>query len=315
MSTERRKSRSRVGSFRTEVLAGLSRSPKAIPSRWLYDERGSELFEEITQLEEYYPTRTETQILHSNAGDIGRFCGSDVTVLEYGAGAGVKTEVLIAALDRPQFYLPMDIADKFLERTAARFRRLFPQLATHPLVADFCVEFVLPNWIPSSNRVAFFPGSTIGNLDEHEASAFLRRARVHVGPSGKALIGVDLCKPLEILIPAYDDAKGVTALFNLNLLSRINRELEGSFVLEQFEHRARWNQRESGVEMHLTSTKLQTARVAGREFHFSPGESIHTESSRKYDLSAFTLVCGQNGWRVDRIWQDAKHHFAIFGLI
>jgi dimethylhistidine N-methyltransferase len=315
ISAKRPKTRSRHGSFRTEVLAGLSKSPKTIPSRWLYDERGSELFEEITKLEEYYPTRTETQILHSNAGDIARFCGSDLTVMEYGAGAGIKTEVLIAALDRPRFYIPVDIADKFLDQTATRFRCLFPQLATQPVVADFCADFALPAWIPLSNRMVFFPGSTIGNLHESEVCAFLRRARAHAGPSGKAVIGVDLRKPLEILIPAYDDAKGVTALFNQNLLARINRELEGNFVLEQFEHQVRWNDRESAVEMHLTSAISQTVYVVGREFHFSAGESIHTESSRKYDVPGFTLVCEHNGWHVDRIWQDEKHHFAVFGLI
>jgi dimethylhistidine N-methyltransferase len=300
--------------FRSDVLSGLARSPKRLPSRWLYDDYGSELFEEITRLDEYYQTRTETGILRAFAGEIAAFCGANVTLLEYGAGAGVKTELLIEALRHPRFYVPMDIAGDFLQHTVARFQRRFPELTTCPITADFTTSFAMPDWIPSAQRVAFFPGSTIGNLDADEVAAFLRRIRSHVGPGGRALVGVDSCKSPAILIPAYDDAAGVTARFNLNLLTRINRELGGNFILERFEHRVRWNETAAAIEMHLSSTVDQTVTVSGRSFEFSAGETIHTESSRKYAVADFTKLAGQHGWRVDRVWTDDKQLFAVFGL-
>ncbi|HTC52852.1 MAG TPA: ergothioneine biosynthesis protein EgtB [Steroidobacteraceae bacterium] len=300
--------------FCADVVAGLSRPRKSLPSRWLYDDRGSELFEQITQLPEYYPTRTETQILREQARDIAEFCGANRTLLEYGAGAGIKTEILIQALHNPRLYVPVDIAADFLDQTTARFRRLFPELATRPVAADFTHDFALPEWIPLLNRVAFFPGSTIGNLDRHEAAAFLQRMRAHVGRGGKALIGADLRKPLEVLLPAYEDAAGVTGCFNLNLLMRINRELGGDFALENFSHAARWNENEAAVEMHLVSQCAQSVRIAGRQFEFTSGESIHTESSRKYDIEGFTSLANHNGWQVERVWTDAAGRFAIFGL-
>ena len=303
-----------VNRFHGDAMEGLSRPRKSMPSRWLYDDRGSELFEEITQLPEYYPTRTEAQILRDQAQDIAVFCGADRTVLEYGAGAGIKAEILMRALQSPRFYVPVDIAGKLLDQTTARFRCLFPDLATRPITADFSDDFALPEWIPQPNRVALFLGSTMGNLDSREAAAFLRRMRKHVGSSGKALIGVDLRKPLALLLPAYDDAAGVTARFNLNLLARINRELGGNFVLQNFAHAVKWNESEAAVEMHLVSRSLQKVTVAGREFHFSTGESIHTESSRKYDVPGFSRLVSCNGWHVERVWTDAGSRFAIFGL-
>jgi dimethylhistidine N-methyltransferase len=304
----------RADGFCGDVMAGLSCPRKSLPSRWLYDDRGSELFEEITQLPEYYPTRTETQILRDQAWDIARFCGPNRTVLEYGAGAGVKTEILMQALHSPRLYVPVDIAADFLDQTTARFRHRFPELATRPVAADFSADFALPDWIPLPNRVAFFPGSTIGNLDLREAAAFLQRMRIQVGRGGKALVGADLRKPLEVLLPAYDDAAGVTAHFNLNLLTRINRELGADFVLSNFAHAARWNELEAAVEMHLVSQCAQTVTIAGQEFAFMVGESIHTESSRKYDVAGFTRLANCNGWQVERVWTDARKQFAIFGL-
>jgi dimethylhistidine N-methyltransferase len=300
--------------FFSDVMEGLGRPRKTLPCRWLYDDRGSELFEEITRLPEYYPTRTETRILRDRARDIAAFCGANRTVVEYGAGAGIKTEILMRALQSPHLYVPVDIAGEFLERTTARFRRLFPDLATRPVTADFSAHFALPDWIPESNRVAFFPGSTIGNLDPREAAAFLQRMRGQVGRSGKALIGVDLRKSLDVLLRAYDDAAGVTAQFNLNLLARINRELGGNFVLRNFAHAASWNESEGAIEMHLVSRSPQTVTIAGREFEFSASESIHTESSRKYDIPGFTHFVIGNGWQVERVWTDAGSQFAIFGL-
>src|SRR5580698_698243 len=300
--------------FHEDVIEGLGRPSKSLPSRWLYDDRGSELFEEITQLPEYYPTRTETQILREQAHEIAAFCGAHRTVLEYGAGAGIKTEILIRALDNPRLYVPVDIAADFLDQTTERFRRLFPELAIRPVAADFSADFALPEWIPLPNRVAFFPGSTIGNLNPREAGAFLRRMRDQVGPGGKALIGADLCKPVEVLLPAYDDAAGVTGAFNLNLLTRINRELHGNFLPQNFAHVAKWNESEVAVEMHLVSQCTQTVTVGLQEFEFAAGESIHTESSRKYDVAGFTRLANRNGWQVERVWTDEAKQFAIFGL-
>jgi dimethylhistidine N-methyltransferase len=300
--------------FRSDVLSGLAQSPKRLPSHWLYDDYGSELFEEITRLDEYYLTRTETGILRAFSVEIAEFCGENATVLEYGAGAGVKTELLIESLHHPRFYVPVDIAGDFLQQTAARFQRSFPELSTRPITADFTSSFAMPDWVPSAQRVAFFPGSTIGNLDANEVARFLGRIRSHVGAGGRALIGVDLCKAPSILIPAYDDAAGVTARFNLNLLTRINRELGGNFILERFQHSARWNEAEAAIEMHLLSAVDQTVTVSGRAFEFSAGETIHTESSRKYGAADFTKLAGQQGWRVDRLWIDDKQLVGVFGL-
>ena len=300
--------------FRSDVLAGLAQAQKTLPSRWLYDDRGSELFEAITQLDEYYPTRTETAILHARSADIARFCGERATILEYGAGAGIKTEILFNALRVPRLYVPIDIAGDFLDQTVVRFRRRFPNLLTKSIIADFTAEFEMPAWVPSGRRVAFFPGSTIGNLDRAETSAFLRRMRRHVGEDGAAIIGVDLKKDLNVLLRAYDDAAGITAQFNLNLLRRVNRELDGRFALDTFRHSARWNETESAVEMHLVSSIDQTVVVSGRRFHFDAFESIHTESSRKYDVAAFSAFASDNGWEATHQWTDDHGLFALFGL-
>jgi dimethylhistidine N-methyltransferase len=301
-------------SFLTDVLNGLTASRKTLPSRWLYDERGCELFERITQLPEYYLTRTETHILRNKTRDIADFCGPNLTVLEYGAGAAIKTEILIDALQNPRLYVPVDVASGLLDHTTARFRRRFPEMATRPVTADFSAAFDLPDWIPQPNRLAFFPGSTIGNLSADEAGRFLRRVRTQVGPKGRAVIGVDLRKSLEVMLPAYNDASGVTAAFNLNLLARINRELNGTFVPDRFAHSARWNDTDSAIEMHLVSLIAQTVNVAGREIHFAAGESIHTESSRKYDIHVFISMAIANDWLVRRVWTDDRGHFAVFGL-
>ena len=304
----------RADPFGSDVLAGLGQSPKRLPSRWLYDDYGSELFEEITRLDEYYLTRTETGILRTYAGEIAGFCGGNAVVLEYGAGAGIKTEVLIEALNNPRLYVPVDIAGDFLRSTVARFQQRFPELSTRSITADFTSDFAMPEWVPSVRRVAFFPGSTIGNLDAQEVAVFLDRIRRHVGAGGRAVIGVDLCEAPEILIPAYDDAAGVTARFNRNLLTRINRELGGNFFIERFRHSVRWNQAGGAIEMHLRSSVDQTVTVLGRTFEFAAGETIHTESCRKYSVARFTKLAGQHGWRVDRLWTDDKELFGVFGL-
>jgi dimethylhistidine N-methyltransferase len=300
--------------FRADVLAGLSQRQKTVPARWLYDQCGSELFEEITRLDEYYLTRTETAILRRRAAEIAALCGDGVGLLEYGAGAAIKSEILIDALHAPRMYAPIDIAADFLGETVERIRDRFPELATRPIIADFTADFDIPADIPAERRAAFFPGSTIGNLGPSEAAALLRRMRQHVGERGKAIIGVDLRKDVQTLIAAYDDRRGVTAEFNLNLLARINRELKGDFPLEMFAHEARWNERESAIEMHLVSLKPQVVSVAGRSFAFAQGETIHTESCRKFEVAGFTHAAQRSGWRVAAIWSDPAELFAVFGL-
>jgi L-histidine Nalpha-methyltransferase len=300
--------------FRQDVIAGLSAQRKTLPCRWLYDERGSELFEQITRLPEYYPTRVETGILRSNAGEIASFIGKGATVIEYGAGAGIKTEILMAALEAPRLYVPVDISGDFLDQAVISMRHRFPNIGIRPIVADFTEPFEIPDAIPLKGRSAFFPGSTIGNLDHAETVTFLRRMHRHVGSKGTAVIGADLTKDIRILLAAYDDRQGVTATFNLNLLARINRELEADFKLERFAHQARWNKINSAVEMHLVSLEAQSVIVDGQIFHFAAGETIHTETSRKYSVRTLSAIVESAGWYIDDMWTDSRQSFGVFGL-
>jgi L-histidine Nalpha-methyltransferase len=300
--------------FRANVLAGLSQQRKTLPCRWLYDNAGSKLFEAITQLPEYYPTRTESAILQTNANTMADFAGSGVTLLEYGAGAGIKTETLITTLRAPRLYIPIDIAGEFLDQTVLRIRRRFPDIQVEPVISDFMEDFELPPALPDSRRVAFFPGSTIGNLDVEEAGAFLQRMRRHVGSEGAAIVGFDLKKETNTVLAAYDDAQGITAQFNLNLLVRINRELGGDFALDRFRHSVRWNDTESAVEMVLVSQTAQTVIVGDRRFDFQVGETIHTESSRKYSPQGFAALAAASGWRVEHVWTDQQKLFGVAGM-
>ena len=300
--------------FREDVIAGLSKQRKSLPSRWLYDERGSELFEQITQLEEYYPTRVETGILRANAAEMAGFISKGATLIEYGAGAGIKTEILIDALQNPRLYVPVDISGDFLDQAVISLRHRFPNIGIWPIVADFTGDFEIPGGIPLKGRSAFFPGSTIGNLDYGETVSFLRRMHRHVGAKGTAVIGADLTKDVRVLRAAYNDRQGVTAEFNANLLARINRELDGDFRLERFAHEARWNSAISAVEMHLVSTEAQTATVDGQRFDFDAGETIHTETSRKYDVRTFSALVELAGWYIDEMWTDPRQSFGVFGL-
>jgi dimethylhistidine N-methyltransferase len=272
------------------------------------------LFEEITRLDEYYLTRTETAILRSHAKEMATLCGDGVVLLEYGAGAAIKSEILIDALQAPRLYAPIDIAADFLAETVDRFRDRFPDLPLRPIITDFTQDFDIPADVPARPRAAFFPGSTLGNLKPPDAAVLLRRMREHVGRGGKAIIGIDLRKEVETLIAAYDDQLGVTAEFNLNLLVRINRELKGNFALDAFAHEARWNERESAIEMHIVSLKPQTASVAESSFAFAQGETIHTETCRKFDAAGFAFAAQRCGWRVERLWSDPAQLFAVFGL-
>ena len=301
--------------FRADVLDGLSRTPKTLPSRWLYDDRGSELFEEITALPEYYPTRTETGILKERAGEIAAVFGPEAVLIEYGAGAGIKTEIVLGALEAPRLYVPIDISGDFLEASAERIRKRFPGLAVEPVVADFTTEFDLPGDLPQDGRRGgFFPGSTLGNLGRREALAFLARMRRHVGADGVAVLGVDLKKDIDTLLAAYDDAAGVTAAFDINILERMQRELGAELPLDNFAHEARWNGEASAVEMHLVARDACTLSVAGRSFTFEAGETIHTESSRKYDVEALAGMADESGWSLDKVWTDPDGLFALVSL-
>ena len=302
--------------FRADILAGLAEVQKTVPSRWLYDERGSQLFEEITGQPEYYLTRTETAILKANAADIAAFCGDDAVILEYGAGAGVKTEILLKALSLPATYVPIDISGEFVTHSANRIDRRFPKIDVFAVVADFTADFGLAEIDAIDGpRCAFFPGSTLGNLTDTEARAFLSRMHRQVGARGKAILGIDLKKDVGTLIAAYDDAAGVTAAFELNLLTRINRELGGDFDLDRFTYEARWNGRESAIDMVLISQTDQRVTVDGTIFALTAGETIHTESSRKYDRETLETLAGATGWTVETVWTDSDDLFAVAALM
>jgi len=299
--------------FLIDVERGLSAPQKSLPCQYFYDEIGSNLFEQITELEEYYPTRTEVGILREYAPDIARQLGKNALLVEYGAGASTKTRILLDALNALEGYVPIDVSEDFLLQTAAGLRQEYPDLPVHPIVGDFMVRFGLPEGA-SGIPVGFFPGSTIGNLGDAEIQEFMQSARTLLGDAGKFLIGVDLRKAPSVLIPAYDDAAGVTAKFNLNLLTRINRELGADFVLDSFAHRAVWNDAASRIEMHLESLSDQTVSIGARQFGFKAGETIHTEISRKFDLDALTTLVSKTGWHLDHVWQDANDYFAVILL-
>lgn len=298
--------------FLDDVLNGLAASPKVLSSRWLYDERGSQLFEDITQLPEYYPTRTETAIFKAHAAEMAAAAGARAVLVEYGAGAAVKTRILLDALEQPCAYAPLDISEDFLTGVAEGLQADYPDLDIRPVAADFMTPTDLSG-LPDcgGRRVGFFPGSTIGNLTNPQIVTFLREARRALGPDSRFLLGADLRKSPDILIPAYDDAQGVTAAFNLNLLHRINRELDGNFDVSGFAHEARWNAAESRIEMHLVSARAQLVRIAGREFAFAAGESVRTEISRKFALPDLDALISQGGWNLQQTWQDEAGYFCV----
>lgn len=298
-------------SFKQDVIHGLTQDQKVLPCRWLYDERGSELFEEITQLEEYYPTRTETKILRAYAADMADKLGPQATIVEYGAGASVKTRILLDALEDPSAYIPVDISEEFLQDSAAALQKDYPDLEIQPVVADFLSPIDLPDDTSAGIRGGFFPGSTIGNLSDAEILGFMTRARQDLGPDAQLILGVDIKKDPKILIPAYDDAKGVTAEFNLNILKRINRELGADINVDAFSHEARWNEEQSRIEMHLVSERDQTADICGQEIVFRKKESIHTENSRKFQISVLEDMVAECGWELAAEWFDENKLFSM----
>ncbi|WOF75775.1 L-histidine N(alpha)-methyltransferase [Parvibaculaceae bacterium PLY_AMNH_Bact1] len=301
--------------FAADVLEGLGLPQKMLPCRWLYDERGSQLFEEITDLPEYYPTRTETKILEACRGEIAAAAGRGATLVEYGSGASVKTRLLLDTFEALHCYVPIDVSATFLEDTADQLRRDYPSLSIKSVVGDFLSPIAVPMDARGNGRtVGFFPGSTIGNLSNTEISDFFRRARQDLGGGASFVLGADLKKDVGRLIPAYDDAAGVTAAFNLNILKRINRELAGTFALDQFAHEARWNEDASRVEMHLVSQMDQTVSVGGAMIGFAEGETIHTENSRKFALDELVQLAEAQGWTLSRSWMDDEKLFSVVML-
>lgn len=297
-----------------DAVAGLTAARKTLPCKWLYDPAGAALFEAITDLPEYYPTRTEIAILGACAGSVARAVGPGAVVVEFGSGAADKVGILLDALERPAAYVPVDIAAEWLEAAAERLAHAWPGLPVLPVVADFTRPFALPRRVPAGPRLGFFPGSTIGNFAPLEAAEFLRLARGSLGAGAWMLLGADLVKDPAVLEAAYDDAAGVTARFNLNLLARLNRELGADFDPTGFRHRARWNAAAERVEMHLEARSAQRVNLAGRRIEFAAGETIHTENSHKYRPERLRALAGSAGWAVTEWWTDPAALFSVWLL-
>lgn len=295
--------------FRDDVLAGLSAPIPAVPARWLYDHRGSELFDEITRLPTYYPTRTETALLNGIMPEVAARIPRGSVVVEFGAGSATKTPILLEAI-APAAYVPVDISGDYLNGSAADLQRRFPSLEVLPVVADFTRPFSLPGGIEHLPKVGFFPGSTIGNFVPWSATDLLRHFRSLLGPGSRLLIGMDRVKRVDRLLSAYDEPEGVTAEFDLNLLRRINRELDGDIPIDAFRHEARWNDILSRIEMHLVAVRDVAFRVAGQRFHFAAGASIHTENSHKYGARGGRLLLLAGGWTPVAEWTDPTGDFA-----
>jgi L-histidine N-alpha-methyltransferase len=296
--------------FRDDVLAGLSAPIPAIPARWLYDLRGSELFDEITQLPDYYPTRVETALLHTIMPEVAALSAKGAAVVEFGAGSATKTPILLEAI-APAAYVPVDISGDYLEQSAAELQQRFPALNVIPVTADFARPFNLPTEIADLPKLGFFPGSTIGNFVPRTATDLLRNFREFLGVGSRLLIGMDRVKPVDRLIAAYDDPEGVTASFNLNLLERINRELDGDIPVDAFRHEARWNDILSRIEMHLVPARDVDFSISDKHFHFAKGASIHTENSHKYERRGARLLLLAGGWTPIAEWADEGDDFAI----
>jgi L-histidine Nalpha-methyltransferase len=296
--------------FRRDVLKGLSIKPRTIPARWLYDRRGSELFETITALPEYYPTRTERSILSCAASEIAALIGPKRAVVEFGSGSSAKTPILLSEVS-PAAYVPIDISAEFLRESVAALSAAFPDLPIFPIEGDFTGKLGLPEAIDGMGRLGFFPGSTIGNLLVSDAVDQLRAMAAVLGTGSMLLIGIDRIKDANILLSAYDDAEGVTAAFNLNLLHRINRELSGTIPVDAFNHIVRWNDVEARIEMHLKAAHDVHFSVDGRIFSMASGETIHTENSFKYDARDARVLLGAGGWTPVANWTDQKNFFSV----
>lgn len=305
-----------AGDFLQDVLAGLSRPRKTLPPKYFYDERGCELFEAICATPEYYPTRTEAALMRARAAAMARRLGPGCAVIEYGCGSGRKTRILLEALD-PVAYVPIDIARAQLRATAAEIARDFPGVAVAAVCADYSRTLALPELerLGARRKVVYFPGSTIGNLTPAEAAGFLRNMRGLAGPGGGLLIGVDLKKDAARLNAAYNDRQGVTAAFNLNLLARINRELDARFDLAAFRHQAFYSELPGRIEMHLLALRDQRIRLGGRTIRFRAGETIHTENSYKYSVAGFRALAAGAGLEPVDCWTDPQHLFSVHYLV
>lgn len=302
-----------ASTFAVDLFAGLGSTPKSIPSKYFYDERGSALFERICELPEYYPTRTELALLRRHAAEIAALMGPQATLVEFGAGALKKVELLLDALERPRAYVPIDISAEFLQAVSAELSARRPQLDIHPVAADFNRAIVLPSIGPNQRRVGFFPGSTIGNLAAEEAVRFLERC-AGLLRGGGMLVGVDLVKDPAILHAAYNDTAGVTEAFNKNLLERANRELGANFDPDAFAHYAPYVPQAQRIEMHLISRVRQTVRILGRRFEFAQGEPVHTENSHKYTVPDFAALARRAGFVPVKSWIDKKGLFSLHWL-
>jgi len=302
--------------FAQDVLEGLNATPKRLPAKYFYDAAGSELFERITEQPEYYLTRCEIEALQSHASEIAGLMPEGAALIEFGSGSNKKARIVLAAATKLAAYVPVDINGEMLRQEAAELRVDFSQLQILPVAADICYPFDLPEAAQRAPvRVGFFPGSTIGNFDPHEAASFLRNAAKILGPGARLIIGVDLIKPTEILNAAYNDAAGVTEEFNLNLLRRINRELGGNFRIECFEHHAFFNRERNRIEMHLASLRRQKVKVAGETIDFRAGETIHTENSYKYSVDSLRALARGVGWIPDGNWTDSKGYFCVHAFV
>ena len=297
--------------FAADVLAGLTARPKRLPPKYFYDKTGSDLFERITALPEYYPTRCELGILQEHAGDFAALIPTGAALIEFGSGSSRKTRTLFDAARKLAAYVPVDISAEFLGAQADALRREYPEIAMLPVAADFSAAFDLPAAVKNLPRVGFFPGSTIGNLEPQEAMAFLRQAGQILGSGAVFVIGADLIKNEAILHDAYNDSEGVTAKFNRNLLVRINRELGATFDPASFEHHAFYNREQRRIEMHLASLKRQQVRVCGTDIEFRIGETIHTENSYKYTVRSFQRLARGAGWLPRAAWTDADNYFSV----
>ncbi len=297
--------------FRQDILHGFRLEPKRIPSKYFYDARGAELFEEICTLEEYYPTRTEIGILDRNISEMAAAIGPYTRIIEFGSGEGIKTELLLNGLDRPSVYIPIDISQEQLEVTSAVLRQAHPGLEVLPLAQDYTAPIVLPKASSAFNRtIVFFPGSTLGNLERQEAADFLRMITGLIRETGKLLIGIDLVKDRSTIERAYNDSKGVTARFNIHLIERLRDELGIDIDPDQFEHYAFFNELESRIEMHLVAKQAMEIVVSNEKISFAEGEHIVTEYSHKFTIASFESLAARVGLKIQHVWQDEKKYFA-----
>ena len=302
------------GAFGADVIDGLSQTPKKLLPKYFYDSTGSQLFEDITRLPEYYPTRTELGILHDHAAAMAGLMPRGAALIEFGAGSALKAKILLEAAPHIAAYVPVDISAEFLADEASKLERDIPRVSVHPVAADFTLPFALPAPVRAKPRVGFFPGSTIGNFEPAEATAFLRQAGEVLGPGAYFIVGADRMKDEAVLHAAYNDAAGVTAQFNLNLLTRINRELGGDIDVASFRHFAKYNRKLARIEMHLESRAAQAVNVLGRKFAFKSGETIHTESSHKFTVRSFSKLARDAGWTVTDVFSDERDYFSVYVL-